>query len=51
VVLTELQGVLAKKLKLPNTQIDAFEAFLREHEVFAKPTGLLDLAIRDRTDA
>ncbi|MGH7629133.1 MAG: putative toxin-antitoxin system toxin component, PIN family [Gemmatimonadales bacterium] len=51
VVLTELQRVLAKKLKLPSTQIDAFEAFLREHEVLPKPAGLLDLAIRDRADA
>lgn len=51
VVLTELQRVLAKKLKLPSTQIDAFETFLREHEVLPKPARLLELAIRDRADA
>ena len=51
VVLTEFQRVLAKKLKLPKTQIDAFETFRREHEVLPKPARLLELAVRDRADA
>ena len=51
VVLTELRRVLAGKLKLPAAQIDAVEAFLREHELVPKPARPLALAIRDRADA
>jgi uncharacterized protein len=51
VVLTELERVLATKLKLPKARIAEYLAFLREHEVIAKPARLLDVEVRDRADA
>jgi putative PIN family toxin of toxin-antitoxin system len=51
VVLTELERVLATKLKLPKARIAEYLAFLREHEVIAKPARALDLDVRDRADA
>jgi putative PIN family toxin of toxin-antitoxin system len=51
VVLTELERVLATKLKLPKARIAEYLAFLREQEVIAKPARLLDVEVRDRADA
>jgi putative PIN family toxin of toxin-antitoxin system len=51
VVLTELERVLATKLKLPKARIAEYLAFLREHEVIAKPAHLLGVEVRDRADA
>jgi putative PIN family toxin of toxin-antitoxin system len=51
VVLTELERVLATKLKLPKARIAEYLAFLREHDVIAQPSRLLDVEVRDRADA
>ena len=51
VVLTELERVLATKLKLPKARIAEYLAFLREHEVIVKPARLLEVEVRDRADA
>ena len=51
VVLSELERVLATKLKLPKARVAEYLAFLREHEVIAKPAHLLDIEVRDRADA
>jgi len=51
VVLDELERVLAAKLKLPKVRIAEYLAFLREHEVIAKPARLLEVEVRDRADA
>ncbi len=51
VVLVELERVLATKLKLPKARITEYLAFLREHEVIAKPARVLEVEVRDRADA
>lgn len=51
VVLGELRRVLTNKFKLPAARITEIEAFLREHEVIPKPTRLLEIDVRDRSDA
>jgi len=51
VVLVELRRVLRTKFKMPATRLNEIETFLREHEVIAKPTRLLDLKVRDPADA
>ncbi len=51
VVLVELERVLATKLKLPKARITEALAFLREHEVIAKPARVLEVEVRDRADA
>ncbi len=50
VVLSELNRVLRTRIKLPARMIAEIEAFLREHDVVAKPTVPSDLPIRDRDD-
>lgn len=50
VVLTELQRVLSRRIKLPASSIDAILGFLREHEVVARPKKPSDLEIRDAAD-
>jgi putative PIN family toxin of toxin-antitoxin system len=51
VVLGELRRVLANKLKLPAARIAEIETYLREHEVIPKPGRLLEIEVRDRSDA
>jgi putative PIN family toxin of toxin-antitoxin system len=51
IVLLELERVLAAKLKLPRARISEYVAFLREHEVVAKPAHVLEVEVRDRADA
>jgi putative PIN family toxin of toxin-antitoxin system len=51
VVLGELRRVLANKLKLSAARIAEVETFLREHEVIPKPARLLEVEVRDRSDA
>jgi predicted nucleic acid-binding protein len=43
--------VLATPLKLPKARITEYLAFLREHEVIAKPARVLEVEVRDRADA
>ena len=50
VVLAELRGVLSRKGRLPAQQIEAIEAFLREHPVAPIPVQTLELGLVDGDD-
>ena len=50
VVLAELRGVLSRKGRLPAQQIEAIEAFLREHPVVHSPVQTLELGLVDGDD-
>jgi len=50
VVLAELRGVLSRKGRLPAQQIEAIEAFLREHPVVPSPVQTLELGLVDGDD-
>jgi predicted nucleic acid-binding protein len=49
-VLSELNRVLRKDIKLPARIVDEIETFLREHEVAAKPAAPWSLPVRDEAD-
>ena len=50
VVLTELEAVLKKRIKLPAGTVNDVIALLRAQEVVGKPSEPLSLAIRDADD-
>jgi putative PIN family toxin of toxin-antitoxin system len=50
VVLAELRDVLSRKGRLPAQQIEAIEAFLREHPVAPSPAQTLELGLVDADD-
>ena len=50
VVVAELRRVLLGKIKLPKAQWSAIEAFLREHEVVARPRKAPSIRVRDASD-
>ena len=50
VVLREVAQVLRSRFRLPRSRVDDIVAFLREHEVVAKPEAPSELAIRDEDD-
>lgn len=50
VVLAELRDVLSRKGRLPPQQINAIEAFLREHPVGPCPAQTLELGLVDGDD-
>jgi putative PIN family toxin of toxin-antitoxin system len=51
VVLGKLRRVLTNKFKLPAVPMAEIETFLREHEVIPKPARLLEIEVRERSDA
>lgn len=50
VVLAELRDVLSRKGRLPAQQIEAIEAFLREHPVAPSPAQPFELGLVDADD-
>ena len=50
VVLAELRDVLNRKGRLPLAQIEAIEAFLRDHPVAPRPATILELGLVDADD-
>lgn len=51
VVLSELIRTLRDRIRLPKAVLDDVEAFLREHEVVARPAAPHPIDIRDPADA
>jgi predicted nucleic acid-binding protein len=49
-VISELRRVLQKKFRIETRTIDALEAFLRGFHVERLPSGLPQIALRDRAD-
>lgn len=50
VVLAELRDVLSGKARLPQQQIDAIEALLRDQPIAPRPLGILQLGLVDGDD-
>ena len=50
VVLTELRDVLSRKGRLPEQQIDAIEALLRDQPIAPRPGSILELGLDDADD-
>ncbi len=50
VVLAEMRDVLSRKGRLPQQQIDAIEALLRDQPIAPRPASILELSLVDADD-